>query len=120
MLSAALLTIDDAPAAFSTSIWIAEPPATPSPIATIRRSQSIRRASYLTVSQPGGGADAGIRAVDRGAGDGDKQTLGAVQGPALRDWLLVRPGLPALLGRVTRTMARERHLSRADAFAPHG
>ena len=45
----------------------------------------------------------GIRTVDWGAGDsGYKQTIGAVQGPALRDWLLVRPGLPAMLGRILK------------------
>ena len=26
--------------------------------------------------------------------------IGAVEGPMLRDWLLLRPGLPALAGRV--------------------
>ena len=44
---------------------------------------------------------AGIATVDWGAGDsGYKQTIGAVQGAALRDWLLMRPGLPAMLGRM--------------------
>jgi hypothetical protein len=28
--------------------------------------------------------------------------MGAHQGPAIRDWLLVRPGLPAMLGRALR------------------
>jgi len=42
----------------------------------------------------------GIARVDWGAGDsGYKRTIGATQGPALRDWLLLRPGLPALAGR---------------------
>ena len=38
--------------------------------------------------------------VDWGAGDsGYKSVIGAERGPAIRDWLLVRPGLPALFGR---------------------
>ena len=41
--------------------------------------------------------------VDLGAGDsGYKQTIGAVQGPVLRDWQLVRPGLPAMVGRMLK------------------
>ncbi|WP_353204269.1 GNAT family N-acetyltransferase [Sphingomonas sp.] len=47
--------------------------------------------------------EAGVAAVDWGAGDsGYKQTIGAVQGPVLRDWLLVRPGLPAMVGRMLK------------------
>lgn len=45
--------------------------------------------------------DDGIVRVDWGAGDsGYKRTIGAAQGPAIRDWLLLRPGLPAHLGRL--------------------
>lgn len=43
----------------------------------------------------------GLRTVDWGAGDsGYKRTLGAVEGPVQRDWLLLRPGLPALAGKL--------------------
>jgi CelD/BcsL family acetyltransferase involved in cellulose biosynthesis len=43
----------------------------------------------------------GLAAVDWGAGDsGYKQVIGAEQGPAIRDWLLLRPGLPAVVGRL--------------------
>ena len=43
----------------------------------------------------------GITRVDWGAGDsGYKQVIGADRGPAIRDWLLVRPGVPALVGRL--------------------
>lgn len=43
----------------------------------------------------------GIDTVDWGAGDsGYKRTIGASAGPAIRDWLLVRPGLSALAGRM--------------------
>ena len=42
----------------------------------------------------------GITQVDWGAGDsGYKSVIGADKGPAIRDWLLVRPGLPAMLAR---------------------
>ena len=45
----------------------------------------------------------GITRVDWGAGDsGYKRVIGAAQGPAIRDWLLVRPGVPALAARVLR------------------
>ena len=42
----------------------------------------------------------GIDRVDWGAGDsGYKRVIGAAPGPAIRDWLFLRPGLPALAGR---------------------
>jgi len=45
----------------------------------------------------------GITRVDWGAGDsGYKQVIGADRGPAIRDWLLVRPGLPGLVGWLAR------------------
>lgn len=45
----------------------------------------------------------GVELVDWGMGDsGYKQVVGAEQGPALRDWLLVRPGLPAAAARLAR------------------
>jgi len=41
----------------------------------------------------------GIAQVDWGAGDsGYKKVIGAEQGPAIRDWLLICPGLSAWLG----------------------
>lgn len=47
--------------------------------------------------------DRGVALVDWGAGDsGYKQTMGAEKGPALRDWILVRPGLEALAARLLR------------------
>lgn len=43
----------------------------------------------------------GITTVDWGAGDsGYKRVIGADAGPAIRDWLFVRPGLPALAARL--------------------
>ena len=44
--------------------------------------------------------DRGTTQVDWGAGDsGYKQVIGADQGPAIRDWLLIRPGIAAAVGR---------------------
>ncbi len=51
--------------------------------------------------------DDGMTTVDWGAGDsGYKRVIGAEKGPAIRDWLLLRPGAPALLGQVLRGMWR--------------
>ena len=45
----------------------------------------------------------GLTCVDWGAGDsGYKRTIGAEKGPAIRDWLLVRPGIDAAAGRLLR------------------
>lgn len=45
--------------------------------------------------------DDGITRVDWGAGDsGYKGTIGAVKGPAIRDWLIVRPGVSAAAARL--------------------
>lgn len=51
--------------------------------------------------------DRGIARVDWGAGDsGYKQTIGAEPGAAIRDWLLLRPGLPATAGRLAAGLWR--------------
>lgn len=59
----------------------------------------------------------GITRVDWGAGDsGYKWTIGADRGPAIRDWLFLPPGLPALLGRLfARRWAGSGHRTVADA-----
>ncbi len=45
----------------------------------------------------------GISTVDWGAGDsGYKQVIGAAKGPAIRDWLFVRPGIDAFAGKLLR------------------
>ena len=102
MFSAALLTVDGAPAAFSfdldcggTKYAVAnsyDPAFAKQSPGKLLYYRNLLRAR-----------DHGIRTVDWGAGDsGYKQTIGAVPGPAIRDWLLVRPGIPALLGRMLK------------------
>ena len=55
------------------------------------------------------GLGRGIARVDWGMGDsGYKETLGAVPGPALCDFLLLRPGLPAALAAPIRRVWRGR------------
>jgi CelD/BcsL family acetyltransferase involved in cellulose biosynthesis len=100
MLSAAVLRIDGVPAAFSFDL----------DSGTTRYAIANSYDPAFAKHSPGKllyyrnlvrARAAGIRSVDWGAGDsGYKQTIGATPGPALRDWLLVRPGLPALLGRM--------------------
>lgn len=49
----------------------------------------------------------GVRTIDWGAGDsGYKQVIGATRGPAIRDWLLLRPGVPAAIGGLARGLWR--------------
>jgi len=63
--------------------------------------------------------DDGISHVDWGAGDGGyKGTIGAVKGPAIRDWLFVRPGVTALAGRMLRGVWRRSGHAQAASAAP--
>lgn len=49
----------------------------------------------------------GIVRVDWGAGDsGYKRVIGAAPGPAIRDWLFVRPGAPAMAARLLKSWWR--------------
>nr|WP_294331245.1 GNAT family N-acetyltransferase [uncultured Sphingomonas sp.] len=102
MMSAAVLRIDGRPMAFSFDL------------VTGARSYAIAN-SYdpeLARHSPGRvlqyrnlarAREQGVRLVDWGAGDsGYKRTMGAVQGPALRDWIFVRPGLAGLAARWLR------------------
>lgn len=107
MLWAALLTVDGQPAAFSFDLNV-------SPLKyAIANSYDPAFAKhspgkllyYRNLVQAR--AD-GIGTVDWGAGDsGYKQVIGATKGPAIRDWLLLRPGMPALAGRVLRGVWRK-------------
>ena len=102
MLRAALLTVDGQPAAFSFDLDAGElryaiansyDPA-------IARHSPGKLLQYRNLVDARG---RGIARVDWGAGDsGYKQVIGADAGPAIRDWLLLRPGLPALAGRALR------------------
>ena len=102
MFSAALLTVDGQPAAFSfdmdcggTRYAIAN-----SYDPALAKHSPGKLLYYRNLVRA---REQGVRSVDWGAGDsGYKQTIGAVQGRALRDWLLVRPGLPAMLGRMLK------------------
>lgn len=102
MLSAALLNVEGKPAAFAFDLDCG---ATRYAIANsydpaFAKHSPGKLLAYRNLVRA---QAAGIATVDWGAGDsGYKQTLGAVQGPALRDWLLVRPGVPALLARALK------------------
>ncbi len=53
--------------------------------------------------------DRGISQVDWGAGDsGYKRTIGAAEGPAIRDWLLLKPGAAKALAPLIRLMWQAR------------
>lgn len=100
MLRAALLTIDGAPAAFSFDIDTGEL------LYAVANSYDPAFAKH----SPGkllywrnlvAAMARGARRVDWGSGDsGYKQIIGATEGAPIRDWLLLRPGLPALAGRL--------------------
>lgn len=106
MLWAALLTIDGAPAAFSFDINAG----------TLKYAIANSYDPAFAKHSPGKllyyrnlarAIEDGITTVDWGAGDsGYKSVIGASKGPAIRDWLLLRPGAPAMLGRVLKGLWR--------------
>ena len=106
MMRAALLTIDGRPAAFSFDL----------DAGTLRYAIANSYDPAVAKHSPGkllqyrnlvDARSGGITRVDWGAGDsGYKQVIGADAGPAIRDWLLLRPGLPALAGRALRGIWR--------------
>ena len=102
MLRAALLTIDGKPAAFSFDLDAGDLKyaiANSYDPAYAKHSPG-KLLYYRNLVEALG---RGIARVDWGAGDsGYKQVIGADKGPAIRDWLLLRPGLPALAGRLAR------------------
>ena len=99
MFWAALLTIDGAPAAFSFDINAgAHKYAIANSYDPAFAKHSPGKLLYYRNLVRA--MDDGIRGVDWGAGDsGYKSVIGAERGPAIRDWLLIRPGMPALVGR---------------------
>lgn len=102
MMSAAMLRIDGRPMAFSFDL------------VTGARCYAIANSYDPAVAKHSPGKllqyrnlvrarECGVTLVDWGAGDsGYKQTMGAVKGPAIRDWIFVRPGLEALAARLLR------------------
>jgi CelD/BcsL family acetyltransferase involved in cellulose biosynthesis len=102
MLRAALLTIDGKPAAFSFDLDAGDLKyaiANSYDPAYAKHSPG-KLLYYRNLVEALG---RGITRVDWGAGDsGYKQVIGADKGPAIRDWLLLRPGLPALAGQLAR------------------
>ncbi len=99
MLHAALLTIDGVPAAFSFDI---DTGATKYAIANSYDPAFAKHSpgKLLYYRNLVAAMGQGITKVDWGAGDsGYKQVIGATRGPAIRDWLIVRPGASALAAR---------------------
>ena len=102
MMSAATLTVDGAPAAFSFDLDVGslEYAIANSYDPAFAKHSPGKLLAYRNLVRA---REAAIRTVDWGAGDsGYKQTIGAVEGPAIRDWLLVRPGLEAFAARWAR------------------
>jgi len=106
MLRAALLTIDGRPVAFSFDLdagGLKYAIANSYDPAYARHSPG-KLLYYRNLVEALG---RGITRVDWGAGDsGYKQVIGADKGPAIRDWLLLKPGLPAFVGRLVRGLWR--------------
>ena len=106
MLRAAVLTIDGKPAAFSFDL---DAGALKYAVANsydpaVAKHSPGKLLQYRNLVHA---LDRGVTRVDWGAGDsGYKQTIGAEAGPAIRDWLLLRPGLPAAVGRLARGLWR--------------
>ncbi|WP_245824853.1 GNAT family N-acetyltransferase [Sphingomonas azotifigens] len=102
MFSAAVLRIDGRPMAFSFDL------------VTGTRCYAIANSYDPAVAKHSPGKllqyrnlvraqERGVTLVDWGAGDsGYKQTMGATKGPAIRDWIFVRPGVEALAARLLR------------------
>ncbi|MET3710683.1 CelD/BcsL family acetyltransferase involved in cellulose biosynthesis [Sphingomonas trueperi] len=100
MLSAAVLRIDGRPMAFSFDLVAGT------------RCYAIANSYDPAVAKQSPGKllqyrnllrarERGVTLVDWGAGDsGYKQTMGATRGPAIRDWIFVRPGLDAFAARL--------------------
>ena len=108
MFRAAMLTVDGRPAAFSFDIDAGD----------LKYAIANSYDPAFAKHSPGkllyyrnltNAIERGITRVDWGAGDsGYKRTIGAQAGPAIRDWLLLRPGLPATLSSVISLAWRDR------------
>lgn len=108
MFRAALLTVNDKPAAFSFDI----------DAGTLKYAIANSYDPEYAKHSPGkllyyrnlvDALDRGITRVDWGAGDsGYKRTIGAAAGPAIRDWLILKPGPVAALAPVVSAFWRAR------------
>jgi CelD/BcsL family acetyltransferase involved in cellulose biosynthesis len=106
MMTAALLFVDDAPAAFSFDINVG----------TLTYAIANSYDPAFAKHSPGKllqyrnlvrARDQGVALVDWGAGDsGYKSVIGAARGATLCDYMLLRPGAPAMLGGVLRHLWR--------------
>jgi CelD/BcsL family acetyltransferase involved in cellulose biosynthesis len=106
MMSAALLTVDEVPAAFSFDLNLGtlKYAIANSYDPTFAKHSPGRLLYYRNLVRA---LQQGMAKVDWGAGDsGYKSTIGAEPGPAIRDWLLLRPGAPSMLGRVLQGIWR--------------
>jgi CelD/BcsL family acetyltransferase involved in cellulose biosynthesis len=120
MMSAALLTVDGAPAAFSFDLNLA----------TLKYAIANSYDPAFAKHSPGRllyyrnlirALQQGMTQVDWGAGDsGYKSTIGAEPGPAIRDWLLLRPGAPSMFGRVLQGMWRRSGQASDQTSRPTG
>jgi CelD/BcsL family acetyltransferase involved in cellulose biosynthesis len=101
-LHAALLTVDGRPAAFSFDLLAGDSCyAIANSYDPLYAKQSPGRLLYTRNLV--GLAERGVETVDWGMGDsGYKQVIGAREGAAMRDWLLLPPGLPALAARALK------------------
>jgi CelD/BcsL family acetyltransferase involved in cellulose biosynthesis len=118
MMAAAVLTVDGVPAAFSFDLNLG----------TLKYAVANSYDPAFAKHSPGRllyyrnlvrALQDGMTKVDWGAGDsGYKSAIGAEPGPAIRDWLLLRPGAPSMLGRVLKGMWRRSGQAPDQATAP--
>ncbi|TCP71161.1 GNAT family N-acetyltransferase [Sphingomonas sp. PP-CE-1G-424] len=106
MFRAALLTIDGVPAAFSFDIDTGDL------LYAIANSYDPRFAKHspgklLYWRNMAAALARGTRRIDWGSGDsGYKKVIGAKVDAPIRDWILLRPGVPALAGRLLGSLWR--------------
>jgi CelD/BcsL family acetyltransferase involved in cellulose biosynthesis len=106
MMGAALLTVDGVPAAFSFDLNLGalKYAVANSYDPAFAKHSPGRLLYYRNLVRA---LQDGMTKVDWGAGDsGYKSAIGAEPGPAIRDWLLLRPGAPSMLGHVLKGMWR--------------